>query len=162
MSQQVNDRGTGPAGVGRNDGSSSLKLWLKADVDVELNGDSVLKWQDQSGCGNDALQMTATAQPTFTARNPIFNGLPTVQFNGWSHFLRVKHTPTLNMVQAITGFLVIRTTNVNKAGLMTIPYSDDILFSLKKSQTEFEAEARLCKKTPRKHNVSEVSYPLYT
>ncbi|MDM8528574.1 UPF0175 family protein [Anaerolineales bacterium HSG24] len=27
--------------------------------------------------------------------------------------------------------------------IMTIPYSDDILFSLKKSQAEFEVEARL-------------------
>ncbi len=48
-------------------GSTDLKLWLRADLGVTLNGATVSAWADQSGNGNHFSQGTAAAQPTFTA-----------------------------------------------------------------------------------------------
>ena len=56
----------------------SLKLWLKADAGVTLNGSTVSAWADQSGNENDAVQATATNQPTFYANQ--INGEPTIFF----------------------------------------------------------------------------------
>lgn len=42
---------------------SGLKLWLKADAGVTLDGSNVIAWADQSGNGNNA---TATDTPTLT------------------------------------------------------------------------------------------------
>lgn len=45
---------------------SSLKLWLRADLGVTLNGSTVSAWADQSGNGRNATQGTAANQPTYT------------------------------------------------------------------------------------------------
>lgn len=106
--------GTGPGGVGRTNGLSSLKLWLQADVDVTTQGDHVVQWQDQSGCGNHALQVTTAAQPTYIANHPHFLGKPAIRFNGQGQFLRVNHQPSLNFDTAFTLFMVIQPTNLEK------------------------------------------------
>src|SRR5262249_43047369 len=36
--------------------SEALKLWLRADAGVVLNGQSISSWQDQSGLSNNAVQ----------------------------------------------------------------------------------------------------------
>ncbi|MGL1889202.1 MAG: DUF2341 domain-containing protein, partial [Reichenbachiella sp.] len=76
---------TGPAGIGNNQGSSSLELWLKADKGV-LNasaaaisdGESVETWQDQSGNSRNATQTTVSNQPTWTEDG--LNGSPILSF----------------------------------------------------------------------------------
>ncbi len=48
-------------------GSTDLKLWLRSDLGVTLNGSTVSAWADQSGNGNNFSQGTALKQPTYTA-----------------------------------------------------------------------------------------------
>ena len=75
---------TGPGGIGADDGSSNLVLWLRADREVEEaaldfaeDGDAVSIWRDQSGYNNDAID---GATPEYqTAEH---NGMPAVNFNG--------------------------------------------------------------------------------
>ena len=64
---------TGPGGVGARDGSSSLKVWLRAS-DVDADGDitnnptvgsSVTSWNDYSGNGNNYTNIAANS-PTYT------------------------------------------------------------------------------------------------
>ena len=72
---------TGPGGVGTNDGTSNLVLWVKYDAGVEeANGDdaevndNVQFWRDQSGYGNDLTQNTSDDQPVFTGNSIQFSG----------------------------------------------------------------------------------------
>ncbi|MCC6180891.1 MAG: T9SS type A sorting domain-containing protein [Bacteroidia bacterium] len=83
--QYVTFAQTGPAGVGN---STSNVLWLKADlgtfsdagVTPSTAGGSVQQWNDQSGNSKHAIQLTATNKPTFQTN--IFNGLPSIRFDG--------------------------------------------------------------------------------
>ena len=95
--------GDGPGGVGNTDGSSNLKLWLKADDGVYSNtscttpagNDSfVACWADQSGNGYDFTQGTAGYQPTY--RTNGINARSTLQFDGISQFLERSYTVDLN------------------------------------------------------------------
>lgn len=64
---------TGPGGVGTIDGSSSLKIWLRADdldadndiTDNPADGTSVSTWADYSGNGNNFTQ-SGTNRPTYS------------------------------------------------------------------------------------------------
>ncbi len=76
---------TGPGGVGN---SGNNKLWLRADANVysdagttlATDGSSVWQWNDQSGNGNNAAQVTASRQPVYNTG--IVNSLPALNFNG--------------------------------------------------------------------------------
>lgn len=58
-----------------------LKLWLKADAGITLNGSNVSAWADQSGNGYNAAQSSASLQPLFLANDPTANNKPTIHFN---------------------------------------------------------------------------------
>jgi hypothetical protein len=62
--------------------SGKLQLWLKADAGaaVAANG-HVIRWQDQSGNINDAIQLDTNAQPSI-AYPALLGGLPAVRFSG--------------------------------------------------------------------------------
>ena len=62
--------------------TAGLQLWLKADAGVTLNGLTVSKWADQSGNGNDAIQLDSPRQPLFV--NDGLNGKPTIRFDSFS------------------------------------------------------------------------------
>lgn len=53
---------------------SGLKLWLKYDTGITLNGSSVSNWADQSGNSNDAAQATAGRQPNYGSGDIRFDG----------------------------------------------------------------------------------------
>ena len=61
---------------------TSLKLWLRADLGVTLNGATVASWADQSATGADASQSLAFKQPTFVASHAAFGGAPALDFDG--------------------------------------------------------------------------------
>ncbi|WP_066406714.1 T9SS type A sorting domain-containing protein [Flavisolibacter tropicus] len=78
---------TGPGGVGTTDGTSSLKVWLRADknaytnagVTAAANGQAVQQWNDQSGSNLYARQTDAVAlKPTYKAS--FSNGQPALSF----------------------------------------------------------------------------------
>jgi hypothetical protein len=71
--------GTGPGGVGTNNGRSNLELWLEADAGVTTASGSVSAWADQSGNGHDAAQVTAGYQPSHVSGQ--LNGQPVVCFD---------------------------------------------------------------------------------
>ena len=60
--------------------TAGLHLWLKADAGVTLNGSTVSKWADQSGNGNDAIQLALPRQPLLVKDG--LNGKPTIRFDG--------------------------------------------------------------------------------
>lgn len=95
--------GNGPGGVGTTDGTSLLRLWLKADAGVQqddglggyapaTNGASVKQWQDQSGYEIHANQTSSTKQPSAT-NEVALNGMPVVHFDptGGTKSLQLIH-----------------------------------------------------------------------
>jgi len=80
---------TGPAGVGTNNGSSALKLWLDAGRGVfadtlqntrARSGDKVLFWKDLSGSNNHVLAETDSTNPVLTTYNPLLNNQNGIRF----------------------------------------------------------------------------------
>ncbi|MBO9699053.1 MAG: hypothetical protein J7604_02525 [Sporocytophaga sp.] len=80
---------TGPAGVGMNDGGSSLKLWLDAangtfsdtlQKNIAKPGDKVLFWKDLSGSNNDVMAGSDTTNPILTTSNPLLNNQSGIRF----------------------------------------------------------------------------------
>lgn len=66
----------------------NLALWLRADRGIVLDTTSTLtvaRWEDQSGNGRHATQLTKTKQPVLT--NNVVNGRPAVSFNGTTTYL---------------------------------------------------------------------------
>ncbi|MBC7902851.1 MAG: T9SS type A sorting domain-containing protein [Gemmatimonadaceae bacterium] len=87
---------SGPAGVGATDGTSALKLWLKADNGVSSGGDNtpVTQWNDFSGNNLNASQASPGNQPVFKAA--AINGRPSIEFNGTSSFLSTPAAQLFN------------------------------------------------------------------
>lgn len=72
---------TGPGGVGNNDGTSDLQLWIRADeLSGFSDGDLINTWPDVSGYGHDASQSNTDRQPIY--RSSGRNGRPTAEFGG--------------------------------------------------------------------------------
>src|ERR1035441_10988899 len=57
-----------------------LQLWLKSDTGVVLNDTTVSRWIDQSGNGNDAIELTKSRQPVLA--DNVINGKPAIRFDG--------------------------------------------------------------------------------
>jgi len=81
---------TGPAGLGTNDGSSSLKLWLDAGKGIYKDStaklianadDRVYFWSDLSGNKNDVKSSFDSTRPTLVANSPFLNGQSALRFN---------------------------------------------------------------------------------
>lgn len=73
--------GPGPGGVGTTDGTSNLKLWLKADAGVVYDGSNLVsEWQDQSGNCLHVSQSNAANQPLY--EQSAICGEPGVLFGG--------------------------------------------------------------------------------
>lgn len=73
---------------------SGLKLWLRPDIGITLNGSNVSNWADQSGNLNDASQSNGPNQPSYSST--AFNGKPLLSFNGSSSFLNGTTIPNIN------------------------------------------------------------------
>jgi len=63
-----------------------LRLWLKADGGVVLNGNYVSQWSDFSGNNNHATSDFDVIRPTLMA--DAINGLPAISFDGIEDFLQ--------------------------------------------------------------------------
>lgn len=71
----------------------NLKLWLKSDTGVVLNGINVSSWKDQSGNSLNAYQINSVNQPSYTGN--MLNGKPAIHFNG-SQILNGVVIPSLS------------------------------------------------------------------
>lgn len=102
----------GPGGVGTVGVGTSLKLWLKADRGLTLNGlNEVTAWQDQSGNAN---ALTIVGVPV---AGVIFNGYPSIQLDGTNSFV--------SSIPANTGNLAHVFFAGNITGMASTPGSPD-------------------------------------
>ena len=72
---------------------AGLLLWLDADAITGLgDGDPIATWADQSGNGNDALQVTAAKKPLY--KTNVANGLAVVRADATDDFLALTSNIT--------------------------------------------------------------------
>ena len=70
---------------------SGLKLWLRADLGMEVSGTNVSQWNDLSGNANNAAQATSANRPVLVTGE--VNGKPVVRFDGSNDEMAVpRHT----------------------------------------------------------------------
>ena len=103
---------TGPAGVGTNDGSGALSLWLDAGKVSATDGATVTSWLDGSGKGNNTTQ-----GPGAVLHKTLVNGKSAFSFNGTSQYFQIPYTANLNPA-TFTIFAVSRvvsSTTVDRA-----------------------------------------------
>lgn len=84
---------------------TGLKLWVRSDLGITLNGSDVSSWADQSGNGNDLVMASASEQPGYLTNQ--LNGHAVVEFDGIDEWLA---TATFSLVQPETIFLVLKQT----------------------------------------------------
>jgi hypothetical protein len=73
---------TGPAGVGKVDGSSTLEVWYRGDAGTATttNGATNATWTDQSGNSVGATVDASRSTPTYHSSSA--NGFPGITFDG--------------------------------------------------------------------------------
>ena len=104
-----------PASLG-----ADLALWLDADdaSTITLNGSTVSQWGDKSGNGRNAVQASASSQPTYAATG--FNSKPTIQFDGVNDALSASAAAAAIGSQAFTLLGAIRFPTSASAGSFII------------------------------------------
>ncbi|MBN1182814.1 MAG: hypothetical protein JXB49_11040 [Bacteroidales bacterium] len=102
----------GPGGVGSNNGSSELTLWLRADKNVSYDATKTISaWSDYSGYGNN-LSSSAEA-PSFLSNT--LNSLPVVYFSTNAMGLERSNVTGSDIFSAGTGTVlcVLRSVSGN-------------------------------------------------
>jgi predicted outer membrane repeat protein len=89
--------------------SGTLQLWLKADAGavVTTSGDMV-RWQDQSGNKNDAIQLNTNEQPSIVYPASL-GGLAAIRFSGAQNLPQGEYltgTGTVGVLGDMTSFMV--------------------------------------------------------
>ena len=83
--------------------TAGLQLWLRADAGVDTLNGTVSRWHDQSGKGNDAIQLNSVRQPLFV--DSVLNHKPVLRFDGVDD--RLGFTGSTPMSQ-FTFFMVVK------------------------------------------------------
>lgn len=116
---------TGPGGVGSNDGTSNLKIWLRdinqfsdAGITPVTNGVGIQQWSDASGSNNHATQVNANRRPTYVTN--VKNGYPTVEFTGTGNMnnkdeMRINFNISPNVTPTISVITIIDHNTANRA-----------------------------------------------
>jgi hypothetical protein len=79
-----------------------LAAWFKADAGTAIEAGRVAQWQDQSGHGHHAVQVSPAARPTLVAN--ALNGKPLIRFDGASNVL--SFDCPVNGLTSLTIFIV--------------------------------------------------------
>ena len=109
--------GTGPGGVGTNDGNSSLALWLNANNIAGASNDPISAWVDVSGNGIDFSQGTASNQPTLQT-SMTGNGQQVVRFDGTDDVLSGGDNLDFQRTDPHSMFLVVQ--DASTSGIVNI------------------------------------------
>ena len=91
--------------------TTDLSLWLAADVGLTLNGQTIARWDDQSGQGHNAYQTSAASQPQLVTTALGNSG---VRFDGVNDFL--SFTNDINNLGGLTIFLVANNSSAAQTG----------------------------------------------
>jgi len=107
---------TGPGGVGKNDGTSALKLWFKADANVltatntpVADNGRINAWKDASGNNISATSTSDEKRPTWIEQASVLNNAPALRFyraNGVLNQFNSLFTNTYFPVSDATIFVV--------------------------------------------------------
>lgn len=81
----IGKKAQGPANL-----TTNLKLWLRADDGISLNGSTVDSWTDQGPGGNDVTQVTVANQPVYNELTNLINFNPTLTFDGANDYMRTS------------------------------------------------------------------------
>lgn len=97
---------TGPGGIGDTLGTSSLKLWLKADVgtSTSIDGEGVSTWLDQSGSGHNVFNTDTIHDPVYMTTGA--NAMPYLDFDGTNDFLEMSNPDSAFATTETTVFFV--------------------------------------------------------
>jgi hypothetical protein len=94
----------GPGGV-----YSGNVFWSKADAGVALASGKVSTWTDQSGYGNNAIQVNASFRPVWAAINRNYN--PSLYFNGNN-----DHLTMIDLVASSSRAVSVFAVGTNETG----------------------------------------------
>lgn len=86
---------------------ATLAYWVRADRGITLAGTQVAAWNDQGASGDagrHATQLTVNSQPLYVYTNSLYNGRPTIRFDGGDG-LRTSAW-SVEQVQPMTWFVV--------------------------------------------------------
>ncbi len=113
----------GPGGVGKTDGSSSLKFWIRTDNGVSTTGTLVDGVSNSAGVGALDISETGTQRPTLVSS--AINGYNEISFSG-SNRLRTGLTLTTSnfVTNQASSFTVARANNTTQS---TSVYTTDPL-----------------------------------
>jgi len=90
--------------------TTNLKLWLKAEDGITVNGTTVQEWDDNSPALNNVFQSTAANQPVYNNATSLINFNPALTFNGSATRLSTTY-PVFGMGNlSYTAFGVVNTT----------------------------------------------------
>jgi alpha-tubulin suppressor-like RCC1 family protein len=135
----------GPGGIGSTDGTSSLKLWLKADQITGLShGQTLTSWVDQSGYSHT---MNISNTPSYSSA--FSNDFPAVEFDGSTDALYNASALDFFDAAGMSVFSVINATNTGSTRSIIsrdasgdrgwggkIDHADHLLFSVAHSSSE--------------------------
>ncbi|QNM84727.1 T9SS type A sorting domain-containing protein [Polaribacter pectinis] len=104
---------TGPGGVGLNDGSSSLKFWIRTDAGVSTTGSLINGITNSAGVTALDISETGTQRPTLVPS--AINGYDEISFSG-SNRLRTGLTLTTSnfVTNQASSFMVARADNTTQ------------------------------------------------
>lgn len=144
----------------RSYGSSSLKIWLKADALALNDNDPVPSWTDLSANGNNFSQSTSSARPTFKTNQ--INGYPAVQFRQATvqNLVISSGATDLYVNNSDSFFIVYKVIQTNVAGttLLNLHGSNGREFALNHPNAEF----LVCRNALACNQVSSLIFPTNT
>ncbi|MBP7463727.1 MAG: hypothetical protein KA793_05265, partial [Bacteroidales bacterium] len=94
--------------------TNHLKLWLQADQNVTYTT-TVSAWNDCSGNSNNAIQATASKQPTYTSVNAGINNKPALTFDGTNDEMLGTTITDINL-NSMSVFIVARNNSLPSTG----------------------------------------------
>ncbi len=116
---------TGPAGIGTNDGSSTLKLWYRPDFGISTTGTSVDSWQNGAGVAAHDLVSAGTNRPTLV--NTAVNGYDELSYDGNDYLETTGALTTTNFItDQASSFVVTQRTGISANWVYaTFPHQAD-------------------------------------